>query len=89
VKPAVEPVYEIFGARLRKARLDRGMSLPDVVKRIGFTRARGTLWAIELGKQRISLHVALELAAAVGIDIAELTRPSEKREAWDNLGDEP
>jgi hypothetical protein len=73
VKPAVEPVYEIFGARLR----------------IGFTRARGTLWAIELGKQRISLHVALELAAAVGIDIAELTRPSEKREAWDNLGDEP
>lgn len=87
VSPTIEPVYELFASRFRAARKLQGLTIAEVRRRLTRPRSHGSLRAIEEGKQRLPLHLALELAAIVGMSLAELTAPSAKRAKWEALGE--
>ena len=67
VSANLEAVYDLFGHRLRAARLRKGLTVAELARQVG--RTVSSLRIIELGQQRIPLHLAAELAAAVGADL--------------------
>jgi len=83
----LEAVYEVFGQRLRQARLKKGLTLTEVARKLSGPRSSTAVANIEAGRQRFQLHLAAELASAVGADLGELCRPSAKRAAWEALGE--
>lgn len=85
VSPHVEPVYGVFGHRLRSARQLAGLTIVALAHKVG--RTPSSLSNIEQGQQRIPLHLAIELADAVGASMGALTRPSGKRARWEALGE--
>lgn len=58
---------ELVGERLRKLRLDRGLSLQDVCERSGDSFVVSTLSAYERGKRSLSLERLYELATIYGV----------------------
>lgn len=84
--PDLEPIYEVFGVRIRAARKRKGLTLQELGAVIG--RKAGYYSNIESGRLRVQLHVAERLAEAVGVSLAELTAPSAARARLEALADE-
>ena len=61
----------IFGANLRKAREQLGLSQEQLAERAG-TAGRSYISSIEDGQQNISFHTAEALAKAVGMTLQQL-----------------
>lgn len=68
--PTVEWVYVEFGRRLSSARQRAGLRQETLAKRVGLTRT--SITNIEKGNQRLPLHMAYLLSAAVGLDPKDL-----------------
>lgn len=58
-----DAIYKLFGARLSGARKEAGLTQEQLSDRVGLSRA--SIANIEAGRQRIGLHLALELSVAV------------------------
>ena len=68
----IETVYAAFGMRIRVIRESLGLTQQEVAKRVGMTR---TCWVnIECGRQRVSLHIAEQMANALGTSCKHLLR---------------
>src|SRR4051812_20569378 len=63
-------IYAGFGTRLRQARKAAGLSQEELAKVVGL--ARTSITNIEKGRQNFTLHVAYDLAAAVGLPVSSL-----------------
>lgn len=84
----IEALYGLFGYRLRAARIRKGLTVAELARRLTPPRSQASVSNIELGQQRIPLHLAAELAGLVGADLAEMVKPSAKLAAWEALPDE-
>lgn len=65
----VESFYQEFGERVRRARGER-FSQAELARRIGMSR--GSIANIEVGRQRVPLHVLTILARELGVEPASL-----------------
>jgi transcriptional regulator with XRE-family HTH domain len=71
----VEAVYARFGRDLQRLRKQRKLSQSDLARLIdptGERLSRSSIANIETGKQRVALHLFLEIAQALKIEPAEL-----------------
>ena len=59
----------LLGLQVRTHRLERGMSASELAERAGISR--DLLYRVEKGDPRVSLGVAFELAAIVGVTLFE------------------
>lgn len=64
MKPPIEPIYILFGARVRQMREILGMTQADLAKRVGLTRT--SVVNIEAGRQRVLLAEVDKFALAFG-----------------------
>jgi transcriptional regulator with XRE-family HTH domain len=67
----VESVYVEFGRELQRARKDQRLSQAELALRVdptGKRLGRTSIANIEAGKQRVSLHLFLELARALKLE---------------------
>jgi transcriptional regulator with XRE-family HTH domain len=65
----VESFYREFGERVRRARGER-FSQAELARRIGMSR--GSIANIEVGRQRIPLHLLIVLARELDVEPASL-----------------
>lgn len=63
-------LYTAFGARLRQARRQMGLTQEQLGKRVGLTRT--SITNIERGEQRPPLHIIFQLAAAIAVEPRDL-----------------
>jgi len=75
----MEHFYAEFGRRLRDLRRAAGLSQQELAARVDISRA--SVANIERGAQRVALHQAVELAAALGVDPIRLIPQTQGREA--------
>lgn len=86
--PAVAPAGETFGARLRRLRRDRGISLIGLARLMNVSKP--TVWKWERDDARPRKAAVEALAAALGVTQAELlfgegsSRPAEPRAPFDS-----
>src|SRR4051812_45072414 len=66
---AMESFYREFGELVRRARGDR-VSQADLARRVGMSR--GSIANIEVGRQRIPLHLLVVLARELDVDPVSL-----------------
>jgi transcriptional regulator with XRE-family HTH domain len=69
------PDVQLFGAKLRALRQQRGLTLRELAEAIGYS-AHGHLATIEQGKRRPSVEVALRISTYFGISLDLLMRDS-------------
>jgi transcriptional regulator with XRE-family HTH domain len=77
-----------FRENVKAARLRSGMSqdtLASRMARLGWAYRQQTVTDIENGRRAVPVGEALDLAAVLGSDIPELTRPPEQAEAGARL----
>jgi transcriptional regulator with XRE-family HTH domain len=58
--------YVQVGQHVRTAREDRGLSQATLARRIGFTRS--SVANLEAGRQRVTLHLFVLIARALGVE---------------------
>ncbi len=75
----------LVGEKLRRLRIDRGMSLQEVCDRSGGSFVVSTLSAYERGKRSLSLERVLELAEIYGVSPTALIEVEESAELTPNL----
>ena len=75
--PSVEPLYRVLGQRIERARTELGLTQAELADRVVPKLKRVTVSNIERGKQRILVHVLLELARVLKRPVAELLSPPE------------
>lgn len=66
----IQHLYVTIGQRIRHAREALGMSQATLAQRIGVSRP--SLSLMEVGRQRIQVHVACALADVLGVPLADL-----------------
>lgn len=66
----MDVIYKEFGRRLREARETAQLSQDAVARRVGLSRTSVT--NIELGRQRVALHMFYRFASALGAQPSEL-----------------
>jgi len=66
----VDRFYTVVGSRVRGARAGRGMSQAGLAQQIGFTRS--SVANLEAGRQRIALHLLVQIARALDLEPAAL-----------------
>lgn len=66
----VDRFYAAVGSRVRRARAGRGMSQSALASQIGFTRS--SIANLEAGRQRIALHLLVQIARALDCPPATL-----------------
>lgn len=66
----VDRFYAAVGSRVRRARAGRGMSQSVLAKQIGFTRS--SVANLEAGRQRVALHLLVQIARALDCEPAAL-----------------
>jgi transcriptional regulator with XRE-family HTH domain len=66
----VDHFYTTVGNRVRRARAGRGMTQSALAQRIGFTRS--SVANLEAGRQRIALHLFVQIARALDCEPAKL-----------------
>lgn len=64
-KKVIEPIYILFGARVRQLRDALDISQEELAKRVGLERT--SISNIEIGRQRILLHDVEKFAKAFKI----------------------
>jgi transcriptional regulator with XRE-family HTH domain len=64
------PFYERLGARLREARRRANVTQAGLAQAIGLSRTSVT--NIEKGRQPVLVHVVMQLAAALGVQLTDL-----------------
>lgn len=69
-------IPELFGAVVRRRRERLGLSQEAFADRAGIHRTYVS--AIELGKVQVSIGIAFQLAAALGVPLSKLWREIEK-----------
>lgn len=57
--------YEQFGAKIRLARVQAGLSQEELGRRVGLTRS--SISNVEKGRQHSLAHMVIEFATALGI----------------------
>ena len=62
--------YTRLGSNIRSVRISAGLSQADVADRIGFTRA--SVSNLEAGRQKIALHLFVQIALALDVEPAKL-----------------
>lgn len=72
---SVDSFYEEFGKLLQKARLPRSsrstkLTQAELAEAVGLSRA--SVANIERGQQRVQLHIVVQLAEVLGIEVGEL-----------------
>lgn len=77
----IDHFYAEFGQRVRAARLDVGMTQAVLGASVGLTR--GSVANLEAGRQRIPLHVLIELGRALRLPPAELLPIEEPGPSFD------
>src|ERR1700722_12068443 len=65
--PLTKEAARLLGARIAEARRDRRMTLADLAERVGATPT--TIRKVERGDPTVSLGVAFEAAAIVGVTL--------------------
>lgn len=70
MQPAVQRIYQEFGARVAKRRKELGMIQDELAAGMGL--ARTSITNIEVGRQRILIHQVFEIADALDMDVSEL-----------------
>src|SRR4051812_37472932 len=73
------------GIRLRRARVDRGLSLREVARRLDISAS--ALSQIETGKSRASVRTLYALTTELGLSLDQLFADPECEEAAKNLPD--
>lgn len=76
---------ELVGEKLRRLRLDRGLSLQEVCDRSGGSFVVSTLSAYERGKRSLSLERLLELAEIYGLSPTSILEIEDNGEAQPSL----
>jgi transcriptional regulator with XRE-family HTH domain len=73
----VDTFYEEFGARVRRARQQAGVSQEQLGHLVGLNRS--SISNVEIGRQRVPLHMLMEFANALEVPAGSLlpTAPSE------------
>lgn len=66
----VDRFYAAVGSRVRSTRAGRGMSQAGLAQQIGFTRS--SVSNLEAGRQRIALHLLVQIARALDCEPAAL-----------------
>jgi transcriptional regulator with XRE-family HTH domain len=66
----MEPIERLFGAAIRRRRLKMGLSQEDFADQAGIHRTY--ISSIELGKVKISIAVAQQLANALKIPLSRI-----------------
>ena len=66
----MDPFYEEFGQRVRRARLNLGLNQEALGHRVGLERS--SISNVEKGRQRVQLHMLLEFAAALDVPPIQL-----------------
>src|SRR4051812_44934255 len=85
---AVEPVYVRFGHDLQRLRRQRKLSQADLARLVdptGERLSRSSIANIENGRQRVALHLLLDLALALKVDPRDLL-PVKPAEATNIVG---
>jgi DNA-binding XRE family transcriptional regulator len=67
-------IYVAVGDRVRSSRIDKRMTQTALAAAIGLNRT--SIVNIEHGKQRMLLHTLYEIAAALGLQPADLLAPT-------------
>jgi transcriptional regulator with XRE-family HTH domain len=62
--------YARLGGNIRSLRVSAGLSQASLAKRIGFTRA--SVSNLEAGRQRIALHLFVQIAQALDVEPSRL-----------------
>ena len=73
VPAEIDPRYRQFGQTLQKAREAASLGQRELGKLVGLSRA--SISNIEGGRQRVPLHLAFDLAAALRVELGTLWRP--------------
>lgn len=60
-----------IGERIRKLRMDRGWTLDELAKKMGYT-SRSTIWAIETGKNDMVSSTVVKFAEVFGVTTSEI-----------------
>jgi transcriptional regulator with XRE-family HTH domain len=76
---------ELVGEKLRRLRLDRGLSLQEVCDRSGGSFVVSTLSAYERGKRSLSLERLLELAEIYGLSPISILEIEDNADAQPSL----
>ena len=63
-------LYKIVGERIRRARLDAGLSQAELAEANG--QLRTSISNIESGRQRVSLHILYQLCTHLGIEAVSI-----------------
>lgn len=69
-----EQVYQEIGARIRLARHCKGWSQEELAWKVGVSRP--SIVNIEAGRQRLSLHLMIDIASCLGVEPAVLLQAS-------------
>jgi len=77
--------YARLGANVRSIRVGAGLSQAVLAERIGFTRA--SVSNLEAGRQRIALHLFVQIAQALGVEPSRLLPGLSSRPEPDVLED--
>lgn len=66
-------LYEFIGRRIRHFREEADLKQGELAARVQLSRA--SITNIELGRQRLSIHQAYQLAEALNVDASEIFPP--------------
>lgn len=72
-----EETLKEFGARVKRLRIERGLTMDEFAKRCGYNN-RSTAYMIETGKQDVPLSKLKEIASVLGVDTYYLWFGEEK-----------
>jgi transcriptional regulator with XRE-family HTH domain len=70
--PAVEPIYAEVGARIRHYRTLIGMNQESLGDLLEPPMAKMTISQMETGRQRVMLHVLMQIADVLRVPITDL-----------------
>jgi transcriptional regulator with XRE-family HTH domain len=71
----VEPLYEELGARIRLARIVRGLTQAELGAALQPKQTRAGIANIESAKQRVLVHTLVQIVAALGVSFEEILPP--------------
>ena len=77
----MEPIYDEFGRQVRRRRTALGWSQARLGEALRPSLTRASIANIEAGQQRVLLHTALDLSAALEVRLDELLAQGQRATA--------